>query len=104
MGCRARPGLPGGVSTDPLGRGSSPLAGAEPWAGRRMRPMLCAGDDWAEDHHDVALVDAAGRRLARARLSEGVAGIARFHELIAEHAAEGEGPGRVVVGIETDRG
>src|SRR5262245_6677859 len=66
--------------------------------------MLYAGDDWAEDHHDVALVDAAGRRLARARLPEGVAGIARFHELIAEHAAEGEGPGRVVVGIETDRG
>jgi hypothetical protein len=66
--------------------------------------VLYAGDDWAEDHHDVALVDAAGRRLARARLSEGVAGIARFHELIAEHAAEGEGPGRVVVGIETDRG
>jgi len=66
--------------------------------------MLYAGDDWAEDHHDVALVDAAGRRLARARLPEGVAGIARFHELIAEYAAEGEAPGRVVVGIETDRG
>ena len=66
--------------------------------------VLYAGDDWAEDHHDVALVDAAGRRLARARLPEGVAGIARFHELIAEHAAEGEGPGQVVAGIETDRG
>jgi Transposase/Transposase IS116/IS110/IS902 family len=66
--------------------------------------VLYAGDDWAEDHHDVALVDAAGRRLARARLPEGVAGIARFHELIAEHAGEGEGPGRVMVGIETDRG
>jgi Transposase/Transposase IS116/IS110/IS902 family len=66
--------------------------------------VLFAGDDWAEDHHDVALVDAAGRRLARARLPEGVAGIARFHELIAEHAGEGEEPGRVMVGIETDRG
>jgi hypothetical protein len=30
--------------------------------------MLYAGDDWAEDHHDVALVDEAGHRLARARL------------------------------------
>src|SRR5262245_37272453 len=28
--------------------------------------MLYAGDDWAEDHHDFALVDEAGRRLARA--------------------------------------
>ena len=66
--------------------------------------MLYAGDDWAEDHHDVALVDAAGRRLARARLREGVAGIARFHELIAEHVPEGDGPGQVMIGIETDRG
>ena len=56
--------------------------------------MLYAGDDWAEDHHDIALVDAAGRRLAQARLGEGVAGIVRFHELIAEHAAGGEVPAR----------
>jgi len=66
--------------------------------------MLYAGDDWAEDHHDVALVDEAGRRLARARLGEGVGGIARFHELIAGHLPEGDGPGQVMIGIETDRG
>src|SRR5215471_258202 len=66
--------------------------------------MLYAGDDWAEDHHDVALVDETGRRLARARLSEGVAGIARFHELIAAHLAGGDGPEQVAIGIETDRG
>ena len=41
------------------------------------------GDDWAEDHHDVELQDPAGRRLARARLPEGVVGIARLHELVA---------------------
>ena len=40
-----------------------------------------------------ALVDADGRRLARARLPEGVAGIARFHELIAAHLPEGDEPG-----------
>jgi len=28
--------------------------------------------DWAEDHHDVELVDETGRRLARARLPEGL--------------------------------
>jgi hypothetical protein len=66
--------------------------------------MLYAGDDWSEDHHDVALVDEGGRRLARARLPEGAAGIARFHELIAAHLAEDDGPGQVVIGIETDRG
>ena len=43
---------------------------------------LFVGDDWAEDHHDVELMDAAGRVLARARLPEGVAGMARLHELI----------------------
>jgi transposase len=42
-----------------------------------------------------------GRRLAGARLPEGVEGIARFHELAAAHAEE---PGQVVIGIETDRG
>ena len=44
--------------------------------------MLFVGDDWAEDHHDVELMDAAGRRLAAARLPEGVAGITRLHEMI----------------------
>ncbi|MFS8105269.1 IS110 family transposase, partial [Lentzea alba] len=33
--------------------------------------MLLVGDDWAEDHHDVELMDADGHRLARARLPEG---------------------------------
>ena len=47
--------------------------------------MVCVGDDWAEDHHDVELVDDEGRRLARARLPEGLDGITRLHALIAEH-------------------
>src|SRR6266567_3612355 len=36
---------------------------------------LFVGDDWAEDHHDVELMDAAGKVLARKRLAEGVIGI-----------------------------
>lgn len=44
------------------------------------------GDDWAEDHHDVEVVDDAGKRLARVRLPEGLAGVSRLHALIAEHA------------------
>ncbi len=73
--------------------------------------MLFIGDDWAEDHHDVELVDDAGRRLARARLPEGLEGITRLHALVAEHgaAAWGDLPpeevaAQVVIGIETDRG
>ena len=45
---------------------------------------LFIGDDWAEDHHDVELMDASGTRLAKARLPEGVAGMAQLHAVIAE--------------------
>jgi transposase len=63
--------------------------------------MIFMGDDWSEDHHDVYLMDEAGKRLGSRRLPEGLVGIRQLHELIATHAEE---PGQVVVGIETDRG
>nr|WP_281283574.1 IS110 family transposase [Nonomuraea longispora] len=66
---------------------------------------MFVGDDWAEAHHDVEVMDATGRRLAKARLPEGVAGMARLHAMIAERT--GEAPDEdveVLVGIETDRG
>jgi transposase len=66
--------------------------------------LLFVGDDWAEEHHDVELQDAAGRVLGRARLPEGVAGIARLHAMIGERLSEDDEPAAVVVGIETDRG
>jgi len=66
--------------------------------------VLYVGDDWAEDHHDVELMDATGRRLAKARLPEGVAGIARLHAMIGEQLGEGTDDAEVLVGIETDRG
>jgi transposase len=74
--------------------------------------VLFVGDDWAEDHHDVEVLDEAGRRLVRARLPEGIEGVSRLHDLLAEHLEDewvdpGTGTlaaGRVVVGIETDRG
>lgn len=67
----------------------------------RGEVMLFVGDDWAEDHHDVYLMDEAGARLAAHRLPEGLAGMGQLHELIATY---GEVPGEVVIGIETDRG
>jgi transposase len=66
--------------------------------------VLFVGDDWAETHHDVELMDASGRRLAKARLPEGVAGIARLHAMIGEHVGEDADDTEVLVGIETDRG
>ena len=59
------------------------------------------GDDWAEAHHDVHLMNEAGDRLAAKRLAEGLDGIAGLHALIADHATD---PGDVVIGIETERG
>ena len=63
--------------------------------------MIFVGDDWAEDHHDVHLMDETGARLASRRLHEGLAGIGEFHQLLARHAEE---PEQIVIGIETDRG
>jgi len=34
-----------------------------------MLTVLFIGDDWAEDHHDIEIEDAQGRRLTRARLA-----------------------------------
>ena len=72
---------------------------------------MWVGDDWAEDHHDVELVGADGRRCARARLPEGLEGISRLHALIARHMpgewaelAPAEAAAKVSIGIETDRG
>jgi hypothetical protein len=63
--------------------------------------VLLVGIDWAERHHDVCVMAADGSVLARERIADGVAGLARLHELIASWAEE---PAEVVVGIETDRG
>jgi transposase len=73
--------------------------------------VLFIGDDWAEDHHDIELVDDQGRVLERKRFPEGIDGIAGLHALVAEHLPEDWDEAEpediralVKVGIETDRG
>ncbi|MCQ4366001.1 IS110 family transposase [Mycobacterium gordonae] len=63
--------------------------------------MIYVGDDWSEAHHDICVLDEAGKRLGSRRLPEGLAGIRALHELIATHAEQPQG---VVIGTETDRG
>lgn len=63
--------------------------------------MIFFGDEWAEAHHDVHVMDEAGSRLTSRRLPEGPDGIRGFHDLIAGYADD---PSGVVGGIETDRG
>ena len=60
------------------------------------------GIDWAEGHHDVALVDAAGTVVARQRVSDDAAGLAALLELLAGWGDNPADP--VPVAIETPRG
>ena len=68
--------------------------------------LLFVGDDWAQDHHDVEVMDASGRRLLKARLPEGVAGMTRLHAMIGQCLGDetDDVAERVKIGIETDRG
>jgi transposase len=63
--------------------------------------VLFVGLDWAEEHHDVAVMEETGRVVTIRRVPEGLAGLTVLHELLAAH---GEDPAEVVVGTETDRG
>jgi transposase len=60
------------------------------------------GIDWAEDHHDIALVDGDGHLLARRRISDDAAGLGQLLELLTEHGDSAQEP--VPVAIETPRG
>jgi transposase len=63
--------------------------------------VVFVGIDWAEKHNDVCVIDERGSILAKGRVADGVEGIAKLHEMVANHAEE---PEDAVVGIETDRG
>ncbi|ADH66750.1 IS110 family transposase [Nocardiopsis dassonvillei] len=65
------------------------------------RPPVCCGIDWAEDHHDTALIDADGHLLAKQRITDDAQGLALLLELLAEHESP-EDP--LPVAIETSRG
>ncbi len=60
------------------------------------------GIDWAESHHDVALVDDTGRLLAKRRISDDAAGYRFLLDLLAEYGDTPEEP--IPVAIETSRG
>ena len=43
-----------------------------------MVALIFVGNDWAEDHHDVHVMNEAGKKLAARRLPEGVAGVSEL--------------------------
>ena len=63
-------------------------------------PGLTCGIDWAEAHHDVALVDQDGTTVAKRRVSADLPGLTALLELIAEYGGD---PEQTPVAIETDK-
>src|SRR4249919_2054737 len=94
------------------GLGALPLGSAR--ALSRLRPMKASsrqevtsvtvfcGIDWAEDHHDIAVVDEEGTLLARRRITDDAAGFTALLHLLAD---AGDSPELLIpVAIETSRG
>jgi hypothetical protein len=63
---------------------------------------ITCGIDWAETHHDVALVDRAGKLVAKRRISDDAEGYRRLLELLVEAGDTAQDP--IPVAIETARG
>ena len=61
---------------------------------------ITCGIDWAEAHHDVAVLDEAGKVLQRRRIDTGVLGFGQLMAMLLEHADD---PTAVPVAIETDK-
>jgi len=60
------------------------------------------GIDWAERHHDVALIDETGQLVARRRIKESAEGLSELTEMLAAAGDQAEAP--IPVAIETPRG
>lgn len=60
------------------------------------------GIDWAEGHHDIAIVDREGKLMAKRRIGDDPAGFAELTELLATAGDSAEDP--IPVAIETPRG
>ena len=60
------------------------------------------GIDWAEGHHDIALIDSDGALLAKRRINESLDGVAEFTAMLAAAGDSAEDP--IPVAIETPRG
>jgi transposase len=63
---------------------------------------LFCGIDWAEGHHDLAVIDAEGQLVAKKRITDDPAGFAELIEVLTAAGDSVEDP--VPVAIETPRG
>jgi transposase len=63
---------------------------------------LWCGIDWAEKHHDVAIVDDTGQVRARLRIADDAAGFSRLMGVLAEQGSASDEP--IPVAMETVKG
>ena len=63
---------------------------------------IWCGIDWAEHHHDIALVDDLGKLIIKLRIDDDAAGFAALLTLLAEHGAGPDTP--VPIAMETAHG
>src|SRR5215471_6656438 len=70
--------------------------------GKGEAVRLWCGIDWAENHHDVSVVDETGSQRVRVRIEDTATGFARLMRLLAEQNAISEQP--ITVAIETAKG
>lgn len=64
-----------------------------------MADMTC-GIDWAENHHDVALVDSEGRVVLKKRVTADLDGFTELIGLITDHGGSSD---RTPIAIETEK-
>ena len=70
---------------------------------RKGTPVqLWCGIDWAENHHDVSIVDESGRQRVRLRIDDTAAGFAQLMSVLGEQQAVSSEP--ITVAIETAKG
>jgi hypothetical protein len=65
---------------------------------------IWCGIDWAEQHHDVALVNDDGKLLVKQRIGDDPAGFPVLLELLAAHGAVVTGEDATPIAIETASG
>jgi hypothetical protein len=66
--------------------------------------MIWCGIDWAEHHHDVALVDDDGNLVAKRRIGDDAVGFTTLLSLLAQHGATADGERATPIAIETASG
>jgi transposase len=63
---------------------------------------ITCGIDWAENHHDIALVDETGKLVAKRRIADDAEGYRRLLDLLTEAGDSPDSP--IPVAVETARG